>query len=284
MTVQWGYTVLRLHPLLPAVAALSAVTGGGSFLLPMAAALLWHEAGHYLLCRLCRLTVSSVEFTPFGGMMVIEGLDAAPRPQKLLIALGGPLFSFLGLLLLPPLADALPFSFTQPLARHHLLLLIMNLLPVPPLDGGRAIRALLQGQTADRALAWLTRGAALLLCLLSAIFAFRGQLNFAPAFAGLYLLYAGHAERSRVPAHYISALIGRRQQLRDGRALPVRALAVGPEMKLRHAAALMTGRQYHEIWVLSPDGMEVTGKLGEKAFCDALLTQGDATVSEALSV
>ena len=154
---------------------------------------------------------------------------------------------------------------------------------MPPLDGGRAIRALLPGQKADWALTWLTRGTAFLLCLLSAVFAFQGRLNFAPAFAGLYLLYAGHAERSRVPAHYVSALIGRRQQLQAGKALPVRALAVGPEMKLRHAAALMTGRQYHEVWVLSPDGIEVTGKLGEKAFCDALLTQGDATVSEALS-
>ena len=284
MTVQWGYTVLRLHPLLLFVWALSAVTDGGSFLLPMAAALTWHETGHYLFCRLCRLTVSSVEFTPFGGMMAIEGLDAAPPLHRFLAALGGPLFSLLGLLLLPPLADALPFSFTQPLARHHLLLLIINLLPVPPLDGGRMLRALLPGRTAEKALTWLTRGTALLLCLLSAVFAFRGQLNFAPAFAGLYLLYAGHAERSRVPTHYVSALIGRRQQLMDGKALPVRALAVGPEMKLRHAAALMAGRQYHEVWVLSPDGMEVTGKLDEKAFCDALLTQGDAAVSEALSL
>ena len=290
MTLQWGYTVLRLHPLLPFLLIVNAATGNVSFILPMALALLMHEAGHFLACRCFGLTVSSIEITPFGGMMEIERFGSVSPMRRFLIALAGPLFSLLGLLLLPELTRVLSLSLTltQPLTRHHLLLLVLNLLPVTPLDGGHMAETLLRRFFprfhSERLLLMLNTAAALLLCLLSVLLACRGELNFAPAFAGLYLLYAGWREQCGLPAPYISTLIGRRQQLLSGKALPVRVLAVGPEMPVRRISALLSGKQYHEIWVLTADGMTVQGRIDEKTFCEALFNHTDATAAEMLKV
>ncbi len=106
-------------------------------LLPLRWVLAWglavavHETGHYLALRLCRIPIWTTEITPFGVRMHTGELQGV---EALVCSLAGP---FAGLLLII-LSRYLPYT-----ALCAFLQAAFNLLPIYPLDGGRALRALL---------------------------------------------------------------------------------------------------------------------------------------------
>lgn len=108
---------------------------------------LLHELGHALVAFRYKVPVHGITLFLFGGVARLGG--EPPHPwAEFLIAIGGPLVSLaLGLLflLVPP-----QLTFNEPslaLAGHlgyiNLSLLVFNLIPGYPLDGGRVLRSLL---------------------------------------------------------------------------------------------------------------------------------------------
>ncbi|MFT3838074.1 MAG: site-2 protease family protein [Myxococcaceae bacterium] len=131
-------------------AAISAV------LLTLAAffTLFLHELGHVLVARRFGIQTLDVQLTPMGGMSHLERVPENPR-HELLISLAGPLVSlsiagvlFAGLKVGDHLfdIDEVWDPRRQPVAALmwlNLVLALYNLLPIFPMDGGRALRALL---------------------------------------------------------------------------------------------------------------------------------------------
>ena len=285
MRCRLGRTEVCCHPALGALLLLLCCVSGES-LWPGLAALLFHEAGHLLLAHLLGLCVVRLEILPFGGVMTVQGLREAPWWKQVLLCLGGPAFSLLGLLLSPLLyrVGTFSFPFTQSLIRNHLLLLFINLLPVLPLDGGRMIKALLSRflpwEGPQKALDGATYLVCFGLCLLSLIFALRGTLSLAPAYAGFFLLYAHEAEKRRPTLSYVSALIARRQRLEREEWLPVELIAVSRGAPFLQVLSAFSPAAYHRILVLQPDGMEEAAQISEKAFLDAVLENPEGRIGD----
>ena len=102
------------------------------WILPAMLAVFFHEACHYLAILLCTGKTASVGFYSFAARMPLPQMG---RGQELFCALAGPLGGLLLGLLLP--------VFPR-LALCGLIQSLYNLLPVYPLDGGRALRSLLK--------------------------------------------------------------------------------------------------------------------------------------------
>lgn len=97
--------------------------------------MLLHELGHALVARRFRLPVRSISFFAFGGFTDL-GREPSSAFEELVIALAGPVVSaMLGVALMG-------LSAFSSLGRINLLLTVFNMLPIFPLDGGRALRAL----------------------------------------------------------------------------------------------------------------------------------------------
>jgi Zn-dependent protease len=111
--------------------------------------LLLHEAGHCLISVRCGIPVHSITLSCMGGVAEIAHEPRSPR-DEVWIALAGPLVSLglgLAFLALAFLFDARQALFPALLAAWlgwaNLFLLLFNLLPGYPLDGGRVLRSLL---------------------------------------------------------------------------------------------------------------------------------------------
>src|SRR5262245_47009351 len=126
--------------------------------------ILIHELGHAFAARKFGLRAEEIRIGGFYGLAVLSGMPAR-RSESVVILLAGPLanavnFTALSLLIgMPTLTDHLYFSepmFQTPildvpalrvsvqwLAYANFGMLIFNLLPAFPLDGGRVVRLLL---------------------------------------------------------------------------------------------------------------------------------------------
>jgi Zn-dependent protease len=123
----------------------------GVVLLLLASVML-HEFGHALVALRYRMPVQSITLFGFGGVTEIVG-EARNPGQELLIAVAGPIVSLVLTLGLglgwwysgSSLADMV----TLHLALTNGLIVVVNLLPSYPLDGGRVLRAVLWFLTGD---------------------------------------------------------------------------------------------------------------------------------------
>jgi Zn-dependent protease/CBS domain-containing protein len=122
-------------------------------LLALFACILLHEFGHILMARRFGVRTPDVILLPIGGVARLERIPDQPR-QELLIAIAGPAVTLaIALVLYAVLrlsgsdADVTVLREGQPflamLATVNIYLLLFNLIPAFPMDGGRVLRALL---------------------------------------------------------------------------------------------------------------------------------------------
>jgi Zn-dependent protease/CBS domain-containing protein len=175
------------------------------------ASILLHELGHAIQARRDGVAIDGITLWVFGGVASLRG---QPRTAgaELRIAAAGPVVSLvLGvvsvavalLLRLPSSVDAVVFW----LGYMNLSLLIFNLLPALPLDGGRILRALLWARRRDFVSATRTAGrlgrgiGQLLIAGGVALALFAGDLGgLWLAFIGWFVLAAAEAELQQATA------------------------------------------------------------------------------------
>ncbi len=127
----------------PAIGDWGIVVGAGVGVLVYVSALL-HELGHAVLARRYGHQVPAIGLSMAGGRTAVVGAARTPR-EELLTSAAGPAVSVgVGLVaLVAALAsdDALLVEVLEALVLANLLLGLLDLLPAPPLDGGRVARA-----------------------------------------------------------------------------------------------------------------------------------------------
>ncbi|MED4888815.1 stage IV sporulation protein FB [Lysinibacillus sp. FSL R7-0073] len=99
--------------------------------------LMWHETGHLLAALLCGVRVKSCVIAPYGGEIQFENPAVVQASSLLWIALGGPIATILGI----GLAFFMPELIAGKLISVQLVLLLVNIIPILPLDGGRILLA-----------------------------------------------------------------------------------------------------------------------------------------------
>jgi Zn-dependent protease len=167
--------------------------------------LLLHELGHAFQARRESVEIEGITLWLFGGVARLRGTFPSAW-SELRIALAGPAVSavlgavFLAIGQLGGIPEQVDGVATW-LGYINLVLLVFNLLPALPLDGGRVLHALLWRATDDlasstRTAAGIGRGFGFLLIGIGLVsLAFGGSLSgLWLAFIGLFLIQAASAE------------------------------------------------------------------------------------------
>jgi Zn-dependent protease/CBS domain-containing protein len=127
---------------------------GVTFVVLLFLCVLLHELGHVFAARYFGIPTRDVTLWPFGGIASLERMPEKPS-QELVVALAGPAVNvaiIVGLLLwLGPHLDPQPLtriedpatSMAVKLLAANIMLVVFNMIPAFPMDGGRVLRALL---------------------------------------------------------------------------------------------------------------------------------------------
>ncbi|HEU4518697.1 MAG TPA: site-2 protease family protein [Microvirga sp.] len=228
-----------------------------TFMVLLFGCVLAHEFGHIVAARRYGIRTPDVTLWPIGGVASLERIPDNPR-EELVVALAGPAVNVViaGVLVLflgANLDGAAMAELENPraallarLAAANIFLVVFNLIPAFPMDGGRVLRALLAMRRshadATRIAARIGQGAAFLFAL-AGLFS-----NPMLIVIGLFIYLSATAEAQHVA-------------FRDGaQSLPVRAVmenaleALSPAATLDDAVDLMLRSSQKEFPVTDGSG------------------------------
>ncbi|MDA0963249.1 MAG: site-2 protease family protein [Proteobacteria bacterium] len=229
-----------------------------AFVLALFACVVAHEYGHALTARRYGIATPDITLLPIGGLARLERMPEDPRAE-IIVALAGPAVNvviFVAILLLlgaAPGADAFArietgeLGFAEQLAVVNLFLVVFNLIPAFPMDGGRVLRAVLSLRM-DRVRA--TRWAATAGQAVAVAFGFAGLSTGNPMLVliAVFVFVAAGAEAQDVAMRAMA----RRMMARDAMITEYETLA--PDDGIGAAAQALIRTTQAEFPVLYPGG------------------------------
>ncbi len=282
-----GGTQVRLHAtflLLLAVFAWQAWAAGGAgaalmtllFMSTIFFCVLLHEFGHVVAARYYGIKTPDIVLLPIGGVASLERMPRKPV-EEMVVALAGPAVNVViatiiyGVMQVAPAFelefDVLRGDFLTLLAQWNLIMVLFNMIPAFPMDGGRVFRAAL-AMFIDygRATRWATtigQGIAIVGGML-ALAIFQNPLLIIIAF---FIFLAAGQE-----AAYVSDQEATRGlTVRDAMMTNFRSLSRGA--RLQDAVNMLLSGAQHDFPVVSAEG-EYEGILTRTSLISALAEHG----------
>lgn len=133
---------------------IEAALQGIAFIVALFGCILLHELGHALMARRYGIKTRDITLLPIGGIARLEKMPEKPMDEFWVTLAGPAVNAVIAVVLLVGLAASGSFasmgelsatdgSFWQRLMVLNLIIVVFNLLPAFPMDGGRILRALL---------------------------------------------------------------------------------------------------------------------------------------------
>jgi stage IV sporulation protein FB len=132
---------IHIHPLLWAIIGLAVATAHFIELCLLLLIIFVHEMGHAAAAALFSWRIKRIALLPFGGVAEMDEHGNRPLKEEIIVIISGPLqhIWMMGAALLFFHLAWMPEEIFQLFIQFNLMILIFNLLPVWPLDGGKLI-------------------------------------------------------------------------------------------------------------------------------------------------
>lgn len=254
---------------------LPAAANGMIFFLCLFGCVLLHEYGHALMARRYGIPTRDITLLPIGGVARLERMPDKPM-QELWVALAGPAVNVVIAVVLGAwlalTSNGTPFSgmsatqggLAERLFAVNIFLVLFNLLPAFPMDGGRVLRSLLamrmQYARATRIAARIGQG-------MAALFGFAGLFGNPMLLLIALFVWVG-AGQEAAAVEMKSSFAGVR--VREAMLTDFRSLS--PTQPLGDAARLLLAGSQQDFPVL--ENGEVVGVLAHMRLMESLRDHG----------
>ncbi|WP_274362626.1 site-2 protease family protein [Paenibacillus thermotolerans] len=279
---------LKLHPLLTIVLILSAFTGHFIELITLFGIVFIHELGHVAAAKHFGWRFREIQLTPFGGVAVVDDAGSIPAREEAIVAACGPAMN----LIMIGFAYAMQLSglWTEAWVSYWIhangLLMLFNLLPVLPLDGGKLLQAGLSLLLPYHFTMKLGAAASLVLSALMLGIAFsrvgKYTLELNLAMIGAFLLYSNWHEWRSLHYRFLRFLMSRSlrvpEWVRQGAA--AKPIMAGVKTQLPDVVTKFMRERLHIVLVLDKQGKLLGAIPEEKCTAHYLEKKKDSAVIE----
>ncbi|MBR6728910.1 MAG: hypothetical protein IKL80_02015 [Clostridia bacterium] len=275
--VHWSFFLL---------AALSYFAGGLYTMLAAYAVVAVHELFHLFAALLVRERIGCMILLPFGMTLRLSaGLVREPA-KEIFIALAGP-FSNILMLFLADIAESYygfgnlaVFTFRI----LNLSTLAVNILPCLPLDGGRALRALLVRHlgylSAVSVMKRISRTIIIILGALGIILVLVSGLNMSLLMAVAFLAFQLSAEQRRNEYILMQEILYEKDKLRKKGYMRSGSISVTEDTYARDVFKLLGYDSFYIIHIVNKE-LKLRRSVTEAQLVDAILEKGwQTTLSE----
>ncbi len=255
---------IKLHPLFLAVGLLSALFGGLPIFIICTLTALLHECGHIFCAERLGFECTKISLMPFGAAAAcdIEGISPA---DEIKLAFAGPLVNLLLCVATAGLWWFYPpsYPYTDTVFYANAGMLIINLFPAYPLDGGRIVKCFLskflRGKVIDIVLRSVSVVTVIALVLLF-VFAYR---NITLITLAVLLLVSAFMKPQ--PAQKINFCAKKKKRGRE-----IRYVILGEDATFRDALRFI---DYNRYLVLQIYGEKFLDEITEDELYEKLLTR-----------
>ncbi len=286
-----GCTEVCIHPALLIYLTYAVLTGHGLFIGLALLSIFLHEMAHAGMAALLGQPPETIELTPLGAVMRLDEDHRLQGVKRFLTLAAGPAMTFLLCMLALWLGKrpGMPMIWGRILFLSNLSILLMNLLPVLPLDGGRMLALLLElllpGRIVNRIMRWMGLLVGGGLIALNVFASWRlGGWNLSLAFAGCCILYASSAATITKAQAELRRFVDRKILLENRGICPsvcFSALHHTPVVKMVH---LLPPGRIAWFACLEAGSMRNLGWMSEAELIQCYLRQPEITFGQAISL
>jgi len=246
---------------------------------------LLHELGHSVAALAFGIPVKDITLLPIGGVARLEKMPEKPF-QELVVALAGPLVNVILAAMLLPVVIVLLYvqqmSLTANLLSQpgilglsffllviNVSLLLFNMIPAFPLDGGRVFRATLGFFTSYERSTRVAVVMGRVIAVGLGLFALFGpQQQFWLALIALFIFFAGGQEGTAVVAR------SRLREVQVGQVLERNPIVLSPHDTIGQAASMIASKYQSNFAVLDPLSGRLLGFINSGHIAQAM-AQGE---------
>lgn len=132
---------IKINPLFWFVIGIGVLSGYFKELIFVFSIVFIHELGHSVAAHYFKWKIKKIELLPFGGVAEVEEYGNRPLKEEFIVIIAGPLQHvwLIGLSFFLLQFDFWTAADHHMFVTHNLMVLLFNLLPVWPLDGGKLL-------------------------------------------------------------------------------------------------------------------------------------------------
>ena len=242
-----------------------------------------HEMSHLIMTLLLGVEVKSMVILPF-GMTLRVTKDVIRFPNKeVLIAVSGP-FSNLIMILVAKFfweSNCQNINYLMFIIINWSVLLI-NLIPIPPLDGGRILRAILIKNAglfkATKYVRRISRAFAVLICMAGITIIFITKGNPSLCIIGAFLIFSLVEEKKSSDILIMSELLYEKEKFKNRALIPTATLTVNYNTPASKVIKRLNLSTFYIVYIVD-DNLKIIKTATESDFVRAVKKKGYSVLS-----
>lgn len=284
-------TDLYLHPAMLLYALYAVMTGHGMYMLLSTISIMLHEGAHAACAVLFRKPPGSIELTPLGAVMHLEDEVSLPPLKRAVMVLAGPLLTLLlcYFAYISAKHRVLPLNCARALFLCNLSILLLNLIPALPLDGGRFTALLLEMilpmPVMQRVMQWTSTALGICMIMLNLFASWKlGSWNLSLAFAGCCLIYCASVSVTTNKLEELRHFLDRKIQLERKGSQHTLWISSLTNVPLKNLIKQLPPNKLVMYICVEPGSMNTVGWLSETDIIQQYMRTPEISVKETLSM
>ena len=285
-----GSTDIYMHAATILYWLYAGITGHGRLILAASVSVFIHETAHAIVATGLHHPPEMLELTPLGALLRLDEERRIPCQKQFLILLAGPCATLMLCCIAYYLTSTGIFSptFGNLVFTSNLSILLINLLPVIPLDGGRIIAMLIYQIMPVRAAGIILRvigdvvGVGLIVLNILSSWCYGGW-NLSLAFAGCCIMYSSNVSTASRTLTELRIFIDRKIMLERKGFVECKRICALDSTSVRKLLLHLPPAQLTEFICIETGTMREVGRISEHDLIQRYLSAPTLTLKAALS-